>query len=112
MSGALIIQPGNHLYDHSYVTSVLRAYPDKFVGMLLANPTNVSFPPGHHMYREMNHTSLLGVLAAAVEASSEQMAHKLSQTTVTKRTCLCEGLYGICKIAHASVKACLHAKAC
>lgn len=45
VSGALIIQPGNHLYDHSYVTSVLKAYPDKFVGMLLANPTDVSFPP-------------------------------------------------------------------
>lgn len=44
VSGALIIQPGNHLYDHSYVTSVLRAHPDKFVGMLLANPTDVSFP--------------------------------------------------------------------
>ena len=41
VSGALIIQPGNHLYDHSYVTSVLRAHPDKFVGALLANPTSV-----------------------------------------------------------------------
>ena len=44
VSGALIVQPGNHLYDHSYVTSVLRAHPDKFVGMLLANPTDVCFP--------------------------------------------------------------------
>lgn len=41
VSGALIIQPGNHQFDHSYVTSVLRAYPDKFAGMLLANPTEV-----------------------------------------------------------------------
>lgn len=49
VSGALIIQPGNHLYDHSYVTSVLKAYPDKFVGMLLANPTDVSFPPCNTM---------------------------------------------------------------
>lgn len=40
VSGALIIQPGNHLYDHSYVTSVLKRYPDKFVGALLANPTS------------------------------------------------------------------------
>ena len=41
VDGAFIIQPGNHLYDHSYVTSVLRAHPDKFVGALLANPTSV-----------------------------------------------------------------------
>lgn len=43
VSGALIIQPGNHQFDHSYVTSVLRAHPDKFVGMLLANPTEVRY---------------------------------------------------------------------
>jgi hypothetical protein len=42
VAGALIIQPGNHGFDHSYVTSVLQAHPDKFVGMLLANPTEVS----------------------------------------------------------------------
>jgi hypothetical protein len=41
VSGAFIIQPGNHLYDHSYVASVLHAHPDKFVGALLANPTAV-----------------------------------------------------------------------
>lgn len=41
VSGALIIQPGNHKFDHSYVTSVLKAYPDKFAGMLLANPAEV-----------------------------------------------------------------------
>lgn len=45
MSGALIIQPGNHKFDHSYVTSVLKAHPDKFVGMLLANPTEVCPQP-------------------------------------------------------------------
>ena len=41
VDGALIIQPGNHQYDHSYVISVLRQHPDKFVGALLANPTTV-----------------------------------------------------------------------
>lgn len=38
VAGALIVQPGNHLYDHSYVTSVLRAAPTRFVGCLLADP--------------------------------------------------------------------------
>lgn len=39
MCGAMIVQPANHMYDHSYVTSVLTAHPDKFVGCLLADPT-------------------------------------------------------------------------
>lgn len=38
IAGALIVQPGNHLYDHSYVSSVLRAAPTRFVGCLLADP--------------------------------------------------------------------------
>jgi hypothetical protein len=46
VDGALIIQPGNHSYDHSYVTSVLRAHPDQFVGALLANPTTVRLAGG------------------------------------------------------------------
>lgn len=33
------MQPGNHLYDHSYVTSVLQQHSDTFVGCLLADPT-------------------------------------------------------------------------
>jgi hypothetical protein len=41
VKGAFIIQPGNHLYDHTYVASVLKQHPDKFVGALLANPTSV-----------------------------------------------------------------------
>jgi hypothetical protein len=32
-------QPGNHLYDHAYVASVLVAHPGRFVGCLLADPT-------------------------------------------------------------------------
>ncbi len=39
MAGALIVQPGNHLYDHSYVTSVLRQHKGRLAGCLLADPT-------------------------------------------------------------------------
>ncbi|KAL2329647.1 hypothetical protein Fmac_017228 [Flemingia macrophylla] len=40
VDGALIVQPINHKFDHSYVTSVLKKYPTKFVGCCLANPSN------------------------------------------------------------------------
>ncbi|XP_010250629.1 PREDICTED: uncharacterized protein LOC104592823 [Nelumbo nucifera] len=39
IDGALIVQPINHKFDHSLVTSVLRKYPSKFVGCCLANPS-------------------------------------------------------------------------
>jgi len=35
---AVIVQPGNHAFDHRYVSSVLKAHPDRFIGMLLADP--------------------------------------------------------------------------
>ncbi|KAL7094032.1 hypothetical protein ACP275_11G075900 [Erythranthe tilingii] len=38
VDGALIVQPINHKFDHSYVTSVLKKYPSKFLGCCLANP--------------------------------------------------------------------------
>ncbi|XP_059445842.1 uncharacterized protein LOC132177506 isoform X2 [Corylus avellana] len=38
VDGALIVQPINHKFDHSLVTSVLEKYPTKFVGCCLANP--------------------------------------------------------------------------
>ncbi|XP_073279137.1 uncharacterized protein [Primulina huaijiensis] len=49
VDGALVVQPINHKFDHSYVTrwlmqrniclsSVLEKYPSKFVGCCLANP--------------------------------------------------------------------------
>nr|XP_043639427.1 uncharacterized protein LOC122610498 isoform X2 [Erigeron canadensis] len=38
VDGALIVQPINHKFDHSYVTSVLKKHPSKFVGCCLANP--------------------------------------------------------------------------
>ena len=39
VAGALIVQPANHQYDHSYVTAALRAHPELYRGMCLANPT-------------------------------------------------------------------------
>lgn len=41
VKGAMIVQPSNHMFDHSYVTKVLKTYPQKFVGCLLANPDEV-----------------------------------------------------------------------
>ncbi|XP_074303296.1 uncharacterized protein LOC141637783 [Silene latifolia] len=40
VDGALIVQPINHKFDHSYVTSVLKRYPSKFTGCCLANPAH------------------------------------------------------------------------
>ncbi|KAJ1459194.1 hypothetical protein M885DRAFT_511703 [Pelagophyceae sp. CCMP2097] len=39
VDAALIVQPINYEYDHSHVSAVLGKYPDRFKGMLLANPT-------------------------------------------------------------------------
>ena len=39
VDGALIVQPINHKYDHSYVTNAIKNYPDKFKGMMLHDPT-------------------------------------------------------------------------
>jgi hypothetical protein len=36
--GALIVQPINLLFDHSYVASVIAKYPGRFVGCCLADP--------------------------------------------------------------------------
>ncbi|KAK1272236.1 hypothetical protein QJS04_geneDACA012565 [Acorus gramineus] len=38
VDGALIVQPINHMFDHSLVASVLKKHPSKFVGCCLANP--------------------------------------------------------------------------
>ncbi|XP_047311100.1 uncharacterized protein LOC124914565 [Impatiens glandulifera] len=38
VDGALIVQPINHMFDHRYVTSVLKKHPSKFVGCCLGNP--------------------------------------------------------------------------
>lgn len=37
--GALIVQPINLQFDHAYVSKVVRAYPGRFVGCCLADPT-------------------------------------------------------------------------
>uniref|UniRef100_A0A7S1Z3V0 Amidohydrolase-related domain-containing protein n=1 Tax=Trieres chinensis TaxID=1514140 RepID=A0A7S1Z3V0_TRICV len=42
VDGALIVQPINHKYDHSYVTDAVRAHPDRLKGMLLHDP---ALPP-------------------------------------------------------------------
>jgi predicted TIM-barrel fold metal-dependent hydrolase len=39
IAGALIVQPANHKFDHSYTTAALRAHPNFYRGMMLANPT-------------------------------------------------------------------------
>ncbi|GAQ86399.1 Amidohydrolase family protein [Klebsormidium nitens] len=39
VDGALIVQPFDHKFDHSYVSSALKKHPNKFAGCLLADPT-------------------------------------------------------------------------
>ena len=39
VDGALVVQPINLEFDHSYVSSVIDKYPGKFVGCCLADPT-------------------------------------------------------------------------
>lgn len=39
VQGALIVQPGCHKYDHSYVSHALERYPGRLVGCLLADPS-------------------------------------------------------------------------
>lgn len=39
VSGALIVQPINYEFDHSFVADAIRKYPDKFRGMLLFDPS-------------------------------------------------------------------------
>jgi predicted TIM-barrel fold metal-dependent hydrolase len=42
VSGALIVQPINYKFDHSYVLNAIQQYPNRFKGMMLHNP---SLPP-------------------------------------------------------------------
>ena len=39
VSGALVVQPANHKYDHSYVLDAISKCPELLRGMCLANPT-------------------------------------------------------------------------
>jgi hypothetical protein len=39
VSGALVVQPANHMYDHTYLNAVLAAHPGKLAGCCLADPT-------------------------------------------------------------------------
>lgn len=38
IDGALIVQPINHKFDHSYVIDAIKSHPDRFKGMLLHDP--------------------------------------------------------------------------
>mmetsp|Transcript_38506 Transcript_38506/g.94724 ORF Transcript_38506/g.94724 Transcript_38506/m.94724 type:complete len:347 (-) Transcript_38506:114-1154(-) len=38
VAGALIVQPINHKFDHSYVEECMKKYPSRLKGMCLANP--------------------------------------------------------------------------
>lgn len=60
VSGALVVQPANHMYDHSYVMSALKAHPDFFRGMGLANPT---LPPTEAVaaLEELHNSGFVGV---------------------------------------------------
>ncbi|CEM14294.1 unnamed protein product [Vitrella brassicaformis CCMP3155] len=42
VSGALLVQPINHKFDHSYMRKVLRQFPSYFKGMALADPSGSS----------------------------------------------------------------------
>ena len=42
VAGALAVQAGNHLYDHSYLLAALERYPDRLAGVLLADPRPAS----------------------------------------------------------------------
>ena len=39
VDGALIVQPINHKYDHSYVSAAVAEHPNRFKGMLLMDPS-------------------------------------------------------------------------
>eukprot|EP00548_Thalassiothrix_antarctica_P006835 CAMPEP_0194140230 /NCGR_PEP_ID=MMETSP0152-20130528/9793_1 /TAXON_ID=1049557 /ORGANISM="Thalassiothrix antarctica, Strain L6-D1" /LENGTH=303 /DNA_ID=CAMNT_0038838393 /DNA_START=153 /DNA_END=1064 /DNA_ORIENTATION=+ len=39
VDGALIVQPINHKFDHSYVSKAIEDYPEKFKGMMLHDPS-------------------------------------------------------------------------
>lgn len=39
IDGALIVQPINHKYDHSYVAQAIKRHPTKFKGMMLHDPS-------------------------------------------------------------------------
>lgn len=42
VAGALIVQPINHKFDHSYVAEAIQKNPDRFKGMLLHDPSTDS----------------------------------------------------------------------
>ena len=61
VSKAVIIQPGNHMFDHAYVSHVLREHPDKFVGVLLANPAGGPSAGARELERLVTEEGYVGV---------------------------------------------------
>ena len=57
--GALLVQPINYKFDHSFITSVLSKYTDRFGGCLLANPsTNDDLGSGVRAMEQLVKTNL------------------------------------------------------
>ena len=60
IDGALIVQPINHKYDHSYVLQAMKTHPDKFKGMLLHDPS-LSAEDGVARLEELSLQGFVGV---------------------------------------------------
>jgi len=60
--GALIVQPINHKFDHSYVSQrALRQHPDKFKGMLLYDPGQADAEVAIAQLEELKSQGFVGV---------------------------------------------------
>ena len=59
-AGALIVQPINHGYDHSYVLSVMKKFEGKFKGMCLMNPT-LGLEEGSEYLKQLHLQGFVGV---------------------------------------------------
>ena len=56
---SLIVQPMNHKFDHAYLFDAIKRYPDRFLGMALANPEEgVS---GLQRLKEISPSNLVGI---------------------------------------------------
>lgn len=60
VSGALIVQPINHKFDHSYVRHAMASHPNKFKGMLLHDPS-LSIEKAVDRLEELAHQGFVGV---------------------------------------------------
>jgi predicted TIM-barrel fold metal-dependent hydrolase len=60
IAGALIVQPINHKFDHSYVQRALEGHPHRFKGMLLHDPS-MADAEATALVREMATSGFVGV---------------------------------------------------